>query len=141
MLDIVLSVFLLIGIMIYIPIEQKEEPFELLDQKGKPIVLQETAVILFWSTTNKPSQRGLQVLTRLYKKHQNIQIAAVYSSTEDPADIANIQSSLGIQYPLFASSSFPSSLPLSLIVHQGKKNVVQEDLPYQRILSLLHLEL
>lgn len=141
MLDIVLSMLLFTGIMIYIPMEQKQEPFELLDQIGEPIPLQDTAVLLFWSTTNKPSQRGLQVLTRLHKKHQNIQIVAVYSSKEDPTAIENIQSSLGIQYPLYASSTFPSSLPLSLVVHQGEKHFFQEDLHYQQILSLLHLEL
>ena len=141
MIDIVLSVLLLTGVLIYIPIEQKEEPFELIDQEGEPIPLQETAVILFWSTTNKPSQRGLQVLTRLYKKHQNIQIVAVYSSTEDPIQVKKIESSLGIQYPLVASSNFPSSLPLSLVVYQGEKLFFQEDLHYQRILSLLNLEL
>ena len=141
LLDIVLSLLLFTGVVVYIAIEQQEKPFEILDENGDPIVFQNTAVVLFWSTTSKPSQRGLQVLTRLHKKHPDIQVIGVYSSEEDHDKIKDIQSSLGLQYPLVPSSYFPSSLPLSVVIQGEEKRFVSEDLHYQDILSLLNLEL
>ena len=140
-LDIALSLLLLIIVIVYISIEQKEDPFDFIDQKEEFIDLQETAVILFWSTSNKPSQRGLQVLTRLYKNHPEVQVLGIYSSDENQDEINGIQYSLGIQYPLFASSRFPSSLPFSLVIARGEEHSVQKDLNYQDILSILNLHL
>ena len=110
------------------------------DDQGQSISITEPAIVHFWSTWSKPSHRDIQVLQRLHKKHPDIQVLGIYSSTESVDDLRVIKNEMGIYYPLGITDSFPQTIPLTIVLYNQKKHVLKESLQYELLMELFQRE-
>jgi len=140
-LDILCTTILLIGLFFYV---QQEQPsyidIELYDSENNAIQPKEPALIHFWATWSKPSHRDIQVLQRFSKRHPDIQLIGVHSETELVQDINELKLEMGMYYSLSHSPNFPSSIPLTIILHNGEQQIIRESVQYERLMEIFNRE-
>jgi thiol-disulfide isomerase/thioredoxin len=139
-IDLLITIIVLCCIIFYIQLDDTNKIPEIFDESGEKLDLSSPALLHFWSTWSKPSHRDIQVLQRFQKRHSDINVVGIYSSSEKKDELTQIRLEMGIYYKLGVANTFPKSIPLTIVLKDGETHIIKESLQYEQLMELFNKE-
>ena len=134
--DLFLSLILFGIVAYYLQQEPSlEENIPLQDQNQETFISKDPAIVHFWAPWSKPSLRQLQLFQRFTQTHKDIALIGVHSIEEDPDQIKAVKLENGWYFPFVQAHDFPQ-LPYTIIIKDGKRQVFDNALYYEKLLEI-----
>ena len=138
--DFLITITIICLLFFYIRLDDNDAIPIVVGESGEALNISSPSLVHFWSTWSKPSQRDIQVLQRFHKRHPDIKVIGVYSTSEAKEDIEAIKLDMGIYYTLGTSADFPKSIPLTVLYTEKKTHILKESLQYEKLMELFDKE-
>ena len=115
-------------------------PLSFQTREGHAVPTPDTAIILFWDTQVKASHRDIQLIQRFQQAHPNIETLFIHDNRQSETSLQDFLISLGVYTTPLYSTTWPEHVPMSILIHQGKRIDLHHSPHYSQLMEFFEVE-
>ena len=138
--DIVFSLFLAIGILVWQHREPPSIPLNFSDIQTNNVAVTSPAMVLFWDRSIKSSHRAIQLLQRFHQAHPDIQLYLVHHQTHTDETLTQFLIDFGVYTTPLYSEHWPNQIPNVILINDGIRKDLSHPPHYTQLMEFFNKE-